>query len=94
MWAFGRYDLHLSEGDFWALTLKELDALSERRKDGQEWLDYRAALICTVMSNAWRDTKKKSKPFEPGDFMPKKTSMQQTPEQIFATVETLNTMPN
>ena len=44
------------------------------------------------MANLWRDPKRKVKPFQPSDFMPKKQSVPQTPEQMFATVQMLNTM--
>jgi len=88
LWSFGRYDLRLSEDEVWGLTLRELRALSDRHKDSQSWLDYRAALICTVMANMWRDPK--SKALVPSDFMPGEKTSQQTPEQMLATVKLLN----
>ena len=72
------------------MTLKEFNALSERQKDAQEWLDYRTGLLCSVIANVNRDRKKKSQPFTPSDFMPRKASGGQTPEQILATVKMLN----
>ena len=30
MWSHARYDLHLTESEFWRLTLRELAALSDR----------------------------------------------------------------
>jgi len=66
----------------------EYKALSDRFKDAQDWLDYRAALICTVMANMWRGSKTKA--FKPQDFMPKRESKQQTPEQMLANVKLLN----
>ena len=60
--------------------MREFSALSDRCKDVQAWLNYRAALICTVMANMWRDPK--SKALTPEDFMPGKRTKQQTPEQM------------
>lgn len=85
----GRYDLGLEEGEFWALTIKELNALIERYKNNQDWLNYRSALICAVMANIWRDSKRRA--FIPDDFMPKEKVRQQSPEQMLATVKLLNT---
>lgn len=78
----------MSEGEFWELTLKEFNALVERRKNEQEWLNYRAALICTVLANIWRG--KNTKVFKPEDFMPGKKHEGQTPEQMLTTVQMLN----
>lgn len=88
MWAFGRFDLHLGEDEFWGLTLREFNALSERHKDNQDWLNYRSALICAVMANMWRG--KNTKAFIPNDFMPKKEHKGQTAEQMLFTVKMLN----
>lgn len=72
------------------MTLKEFNALSRRCKDTKDWLDYRTALICTVIANAWRGSN--SKPFTIEDFMPNKlqTKKQQTPEQMLTTITMLN----
>jgi len=82
--------LRLGEDEFWHLTLKEFNALSERHKDAQDWLDYRTGLLCSVLAEINRDHKRKSQPYTPADFMPKKASRGQTPEQILATVQMLN----
>lgn len=84
----GRYDLNLGEEEFWGLTLREFNALILRHKNNQDWLNYRSALICTVLANVWRG--KNTKAFTPDDFMPKEKPGQQTPKQILATVKTLN----
>lgn len=90
LWALGRYDLNLGEEEFWGLTLKEFNALCERFKSNNERLDYRTALICAVLANTVRDPKRR-KPFTPEDFMPKNKPKHQTAEQIFSTVQLLNT---
>jgi len=92
LWAFGRYDLYLSEFDFWNLTLVEFNALSERYRESQKWLNYRAAMICAVVANTVRDRKKKSKPWTPDDFMPIKECRQMTAEQMFNQVQANNIM--
>jgi hypothetical protein len=70
----GRYDLHLSEREFWQLTLRELNALIERHNNHEEWLNYRAALTPSILAEVHRDKKKKPTPYTPADFMPKKSS--------------------
>jgi len=70
--------------------MREFSALAERHKTKEEWLNYRAGLICSVMANLWRDRKKKVKPFTPQDFMPGVKRERQTPEQMLATVQMLN----
>ena len=90
MWAFGRYDLNLSEDDFWYLTLKEFNALSTRFKENQKWLNYRAAMICAVVANTVRNPKKKSRAWTPDDFMPTKERRYMTDQQMFAQVQAIN----
>jgi hypothetical protein len=70
IWSFGRFNLALGEEEFWRLTLAQYDALAARYKEGQEWHDYRAALICSVNAEINRDRKKRARPFSPKDFMP------------------------
>lgn len=65
--------------------MREFSALSDRFKDAQEWLNYRAALVCTVMANMWRSPK--SRVFKPVDFMPRKKLGRQTPEQMLAAMK-------
>ena len=84
----GRYDLHLTEEEFWGITPREFGALRGRLNDANEWLDYRAALVCSVIANVFRS--KTTRLFKPDDFMPKRGTREQTPEQILATVELLN----
>ena len=67
--------------------MREFSALSDRFKDAQEWLNYRVALVCTVMANMWRSPK--SRAFTPADFMPGRKNEPQTPKQMLATMETL-----
>jgi len=64
----GRYDFRLGEDEFWGLTVKELNALINSYKNANDWLDYRAALVCSVLANIWRGKSKRV--FKPADFMP------------------------
>lgn len=52
LWAFGRYDLGLSEVDFWALTPREFILIAERARARIRWSDYRAAITPWIVSCA------------------------------------------
>lgn len=85
----GVYTLHLSDSQFWHLTLAQFDALIERHIQEQENLDVRAALICTTLANIYRDPKKRRKAFEVQDFMPqrrpkRKKSEEQVKDELMA----------
>ena len=84
----GRYDLRLSEDEFWCFTLKELNALIERHKANEEWLNFRPAQICALLANIHRG--KGSKTYSLEDFMPQDRKREQTPEQILTSVTMLN----
>jgi hypothetical protein len=58
----------------------ERHALAEKR------LDYRAALLCSVIANANRG--KKQKTFKPDDFMPR-VKKKQSPEEMLSVVKGL-----
>jgi len=92
MWSFGRYCLKLTEKAFWSLTLAQFNALAERFISEQESLNYRAALVCSVIAEVNRDRKKRTKPFTPQDFMPKKKKAKLTGEQTMEQIKVLNTM--
>jgi len=89
LWAFGRYDLNLSEDGLLDLTLKEYKALSDRYKNEQDWFNWRMAMLCATEVNMHRDPKK-TKAVSPQDFMPKAKAKIQTPEQMLANVKLLN----
>jgi hypothetical protein len=63
-----RFNLHLSEREFWSLTLKELSALIERYNDQVEMDNIRFGQLIALTANIHRDPKKRSKPFTAGDF--------------------------
>jgi len=68
--------------------MREFGALSDRFKDAQDWLDYRAALICTVMANMWRTSKTKA--YKPSDFMPGKQHTRQSQKEMISRVKAIN----
>lgn len=83
LWAFGRYDLRLSEDEFWDLTFDQFNALVERYIQEQENQDLRMAMICSLLANIYRNTKKRQRPYEPKEFMPqRRPKKQKTVEQM------------
>lgn len=72
LWAFGRYKLHLTDREFWHLTLAQFNALAESWQASEQILDYRAALICALIAETNRNHKKRPKPYKPSDFMPRR----------------------
>lgn len=93
MWSVGRVDLGLDEKEFWNLTMKQFNALIQRKnninKTENKRADYRIGIISSIVANIYRDKKKKPQPFKPKDFMPKE-KQKQTPEQQLQLVEVLN----
>ena len=80
-WSFGIYNLRLSDGQFWRLTLKEFVWLTDRYRDEQEILDRRIGRICAMLAEPHRDKAKKSEPFTEMDFVPGKGKAQTVDEQ-------------
>ena len=72
LWSIGRYDLHLTEKEFWALTPAEFFALTGRLSLQKRWGDFRAGIIAATIANVNRGKKKKA--YKPADFMPKEES--------------------
>jgi hypothetical protein len=89
LWAFGRYNLNLTEEQLLDLSPKEYKALSERYQSEQDWLNWRMAMQCATEVNMHRDPKK-TKAVSPQDFMPKQKPKRQTAEQMLANVKLLN----
>lgn len=86
LWALVRYDLKLSEKEFWELSVDQLEALVARRNLELERQDYHAALICWVLANIHRGPKQK--PYQITDFMPNaKRKAKQTPEQMISMLQ-------
>lgn len=64
--------------------------LMERYDQDEERLDWRAALICSMLANIYRDTKKHPEPFTPWDIIPRhrqEVEKELTPEESLAEVQ-------
>jgi hypothetical protein len=68
LWAIGRYELGLSEADFWRLTMRQFDALRKLAQDVQDRADIRAGLIAATIANC--TPFKEARSFTPADFFP------------------------
>jgi len=58
----------------------------------QETLNFRTALLCSIIAEVNRDRKKRNRPYTPEDFMPKKKikKVELTNEQMRQQLEMLN----
>jgi hypothetical protein len=72
------------------MTMREYDALLRRRNSHQEAEMYRAAFIVSSIYNVNRDTKYHPKPFMPEDFMAKRATDKQTPNEMLEMVKHLH----
>ena len=54
LWSVGRYDLLLSEQEFWRLTPRLLYGLMKRWELEQERRDFRAGMIASTIANSSR----------------------------------------
>jgi len=90
MWSFGRYCLRLSEKEFWSLTVAQFNSLAKEYSREQKALNYRAALVCSILAEANRNRKKRKKPYTPSDFMPKKKKAKLTGEQMMEQIKAVN----
>jgi len=68
MWSIGRYDLRLSEDEFWALTPREFSLLLRRWQVEGKWREAMAAITPWVLASIHRDTKSKREPWLLSDF--------------------------
>ena len=95
-WAVGRFDLRLSEEEFWQMSPQEFMALHDRWIVEQELQDSRAALItATIINGIGAFGSKRRKQVEPKDLMPdrrggEKSEKAQSVEAQIALVEMLN----
>lgn len=68
MWSFARYDLRLTEEEFWPLTPYELSLLVQRHRARQGWVELMAAVQPCLFAEAYRDDKKRRTPFKLEEF--------------------------
>jgi len=76
------------------LTLAQFDALGKRYLEERKQLDYRAALVCSILAETNRDRKKRTKAYTPADFMPKQRTkrVKITNEKIAEKIKDMNTI--
>jgi hypothetical protein len=68
MWSCARYDLHLSDDDFYSLTPRQFDSLLKRHRNKVIDTEFLFANLTSWVANTgFRSTEK---PTEPKDFMP------------------------
>ena len=87
MWAFGRYDLGLSEEGLLSLTMREYYALAKRCREVRRWSDSQTALLCAVVVNMLQDPKNPRKKVT--DFMPGIPKRKQTVQEMMAVAKRL-----
>ena len=51
LWAVGRYDLRLTDEEFWHLVPRQFAALVQRQRDHQVRQEFGAAIICQTIHN-------------------------------------------
>jgi len=89
MWAIGRYDLGLTEQEFWKMTLRQFSLMVDRRNKRDEVerdrADFHAALICSVVASCHS-----KKSWKPKEFMPTYTNTEQTWEEQLNYIQILN----
>ena len=64
--------MRLSDPEFLRLTIRQFVLLLERHRDALDQQLYGPAMVCSVIANIHRDKRKRSQPFEPKDFLPKR----------------------
>lgn len=69
LWSIATIDLGISERRFWNLTLREFDALVERRHVMRRLdVDIPHAHLCSLLANIYRNDKEHPEPFSINDF--------------------------
>jgi hypothetical protein len=51
LWSSARYDLHLSDAEFWSLTPRQFHALLHRHKQRLERDNYLVGMVASVTAN-------------------------------------------
>lgn len=80
MWSHARYDLGLSEAEFWSSTPRQIQYLDKRyaqRLEREEF--YSAQVSSTICNNGFKQYKE---PIRPADFMPSQHIKPQVQEPV------------
>lgn len=67
--------------------MAQYNALAERYKEDQKKLNYRAAMICSILAEIYRDRKKRPKAFTPNDFMPQEKKGPMDTQQMSSAIK-------
>lgn len=91
IWAFARYDLHLSKQELMEMTWYQFNCLVDRYVNEQEQQDWRAALVAHILANVHRASG--TPVYDVEDFMPlrrgkrKKEDKRMSTEQLMAAAQ-------
>jgi hypothetical protein len=77
LWASARYDLNLSDAEFFGMTLQQVMAMMDRFDRSSKAAYLRAGIVASIVANVHRG--KSQRPFSPWDFVP--GGSQQEPHQ-------------
>jgi hypothetical protein len=93
LWAYGRYDLGLSESEFWRLTPREFGLLADRDALHVEWHDRRSALAPFIMTALFAPkSKPKMNDFlirSSGDLVKKESKPAEVQDKVHSTMQML-----
>ena len=79
----------MSDADFWGLSARDFMRLVKRFEAKIERDSYNVAIIISAIYNTVRNEKKRSNPYTPEDFLPKKKKTQQ---ELLNQAKSLNEM--
>jgi len=68
MWSVARFQLGLSDEEFFDITPLQFEYLTKRYEQERDTLDFRAGIVASTVANCNRG--KGQKAFKPKDFMP------------------------
>ena len=88
------YDYGLTSEAFWNLTPAQFYSLSKSLEEDELQQDFRFGIVATLIANANRNPKKRSKPFDWTDFFPRwkhliKAKAQLTPQELLKKWESI-----
>lgn len=93
MWAIARYDLHLTDEEFYSLTPRQFDALLKRHELAEQKREYLAAQTTAAIINF--SMRAPDKPVSPRDFMlslPPERKQKPTKKQIKKVAQNLRAL--
>lgn len=80
LWSTARYDLQLTDEEFWHMTGRQLSALTRRHKQASEREHYLVGLLASVTANFSMCRPKE--PLTPSDFMPNRKEKERTDLEV------------